>query len=161
MLKGMTDIDIADIKPAQVVTLRRLFKRAVAEDFSYFPRTYQWKVLADNNLLRLGVAAVKSNRIVSGAWFNNDLIGYSLGGTNPSGCGKLYWLYVSPEGRSLGVGTALLQQVVERMKQRNMDRLSLVTHNYEDYYLKHGFQVDKTDRLYGVDMKVMSTSWAK
>ena len=161
MLRVKTTVIIKEIKVGQVADLRKLFRRAVAEDFSYFPKSYQWRVLADNNLARLAVAAVRSNRIVLGAWNGSHLIGYAIAGTNRNGTGKLYWLYVAPESRGEGVGGQLLDDLIGQMKHHNMERLSLVTHDYDPYYAKRGFTLDKSQQLYGVSMRVMSYQWPK
>ncbi len=154
-----SDIRIDTIKPAQAVKLRRLFKRAVAEDFNYFPETYRRRVLADNNLPRLAWGAVRPSRILLGAQQTNSLVGYAITGVNSDRTAKLYWLYVSPEARSQRLGSQLLDRLLVILPERGIQRMSLVTHNYQDYYSKYGFRLEGHDQLYGVDMKVMSYTW--
>ena len=161
MLRVKTDTTIHEVKVGQVADLRKLFRQAVVEDFSYFPKTYQWRVLADNNLARLAIGVIKPNRVLLGAWRDDRLIGYAIAGTNRNGCGKLYWLYVAPDSRGQGVGGQLLDRLIAIMKQRGMQRLSLVTHNFDPYYAKRGFKLDKSQQLYGVPMRVMSYQWPK
>lgn len=155
------DTLIQDIKPQQIGQLRRLFQRAVKEDFNYFPTTYQKQVLEDNNWPHLVIAALKPSRIMLGAYHAGQMIGYLIAGINGDDRGKIYWLYVSPEGRGQKLGQALLEHSLEQMRRRGMRRVSLVTHNYANYYAKLGFSPDKAEELYGVDMKVMSYQWAK
>ena len=155
----MKEATIDDIKPKHTPELRRLFKRAVAEDFSYFPAQYQHKVLRDNNLPRLFVASIRPSRILLGARKGDQLIGYVIAGVNGDDTGKIYWLYVSPEGRGMNLGASLLKRALKEMRGRGMNRASLVTHDYADYYKKFGFTLDKAQKLYGVDMKVMSYTW--
>lgn len=161
MLRVKTQTTIQEIKVNQAAELRRLFRRAVAEDFSYFPKSYRWRVLADNNLLRLAIAAMKPNRILLGAWHDGKLTGYAIAGTNRGGMGKLYWLYVAPEFRRHGVGGQLLDQLEQMMHHRGMRQVGLVTHNYDPYYAKRGFKLQKSQQLYGVAMRVMSYTWPK
>jgi len=155
----MKETTIDTIKPKHTAELRRLFKRAVAEDFNYFPAEYQQKVLRDNNLPRLFVATLRPSRILLGARKGNQMIGYVIAGINGNDTGKIYWLYVSPEGRGLNLGQGLLKRALKEMRARGMQRASLVTHDYADYYKKFGFTLDKAEELYGVNMKVMSYVW--
>ncbi|HSX14695.1 MAG TPA: GNAT family N-acetyltransferase [Candidatus Saccharimonadales bacterium] len=156
-----TDTHIASINPGQVSQLHRLFQSAVASDFSYFPGPYRAQVLRENSLIRLLVAAFRPSRILLGAWRNGELVGYIIGVTNGNASAKIYWLYVRPDARGAKLGTKLLDSFVEVVRSRGMERISLVTHNYEDYYRKYGFKLEGTDKLYGVDMKIMSYQWAK
>lgn len=94
-----------------------------------------------------------------GAKTGNQLVGYIIAGINGNESGKIYWLYVAPEGRGNNIGKILLEQSIERMKQHGMRRVSLVTHNFGDYYAKLGFQIEKREKLYGVGMNVMSYQW--
>lgn len=153
------DTLIHDIRPKHTLELRRLFVRAVDEDFSYFPDEYRGKVLSDNNLPRLVVASLRPSRILVGARQAGRMIGYVIAGINGDESGKIYWLYVSPEGRGLNLGQSLLRRSMRQMHERGMRRVSLVTHDYTDYYKKFGFSLDKAQQLYGVDMKVMSYTW--
>lgn len=153
------DTIIRDIAPPQAPALRRLFQRAVAQDFSYFPEAYQSQVLRDNSLPHLLVASLRPNRILLGARTAKELIGYVIAGTNGNDTGKIYWLYVAPEGRGQSLGRLLLVRSLEKMHQRGMRRVSLVTHNYDDYYTRFGFKVEKRQQLYGVPMNVMSYQW--
>ncbi len=150
---------IRDIRPAETPRLRRLFTRAVAEDFNYFPEAYRRQVLRDNNLPRLMVAAIRPARILLGSWWDDNLIGYSIAGINGNDTGKIYWLYVAPEGRGQNLGRSLLERSLQVMRRRGMNRVSLVTHNYGDYYTKFGFQTEKRQQLYGVPMNIMSYQW--
>jgi ribosomal protein S18 acetylase RimI-like enzyme len=156
-----SDIKVQNIKLTKALDLRRLFKRAVEEDFSYFPDEYQQQVLRENNLPRLAFAAVRPARLMLGACRQNRLIGYIIAGVNGNQTGKIYWLYVSPEGRGQQLGRQLLEKMLELLRRRGMMRVSLVTHNYDQYYAKLGFQRDRVDFLYGVEMKAMSYQWAK
>lgn len=161
MLRVQTNTRIDSISAPKAPQLHRLFQKAVAEDFSYFPTEYQKQVLRENNLPRLAIAAFRPSRIMYGAWQNNRLMGYILGATNGNSSGKIYWLYVSPESRGQKLGQQLLDRLVTTMQLLGMDRVKLVTHDYDEYYSKYGFKVDKEDQVYGVDVKVMSYVWAK
>jgi ribosomal protein S18 acetylase RimI-like enzyme len=160
MLRVKTDTHIDTITAPKAPQLRRLFHRAVIEDFSYFPRQYQMQVLRENSLPRLMVATLRPARIMLGAWQDSRMLGYILGTTNGNASGKIYWLYVSPESRGQQLGQRLLDRLIEVMQQRQMERVKLVTHDYDGYYSKYGFQTERVDNVYGVDVKVMSYEWA-
>jgi ribosomal protein S18 acetylase RimI-like enzyme len=94
-----------------------------------------------------------------GAQQTNSLQGYAITGINNDETAKIYWLYVSPEARGQKLGGLLLDRLMVILPERGVRRVSLVTHNYQDYYSKYGFMLEGSDQLYGVDMKVMSYSW--
>lgn len=141
--------------------LRRLFRGAVATDFAYFPGSYRRQVLRQNDLSRLAVATLRSDRLLFGARAGERLVGYAIGRSNKDSTGKIYWLYVDPEQRSSGVGSGLLGAILAEFERRGSKQVSLVTYQHDDYYRRKGFKLLKNDRVYGVPMKVMVYQWAK
>ena len=87
-------------------------------------------------------------------------MGYAIG-SRTSKEAYLYWLYVAPDIRGQNVGLRLLSQVCREMERRNVDSLTLVTHDHRNYYQRQGFKYQDSRELHGVKMDVMQLSLRK
>jgi len=69
------------------------------------------------------------------------------------------WLaavFVTPEARSRGIGSTLVQHVVERSRQRGDAALYLYTDDHEEWYTSKGWTSLRHTPLNGIDHIVMS-----
>ena len=152
-------ITITQLRLGDAPVLRHLFVEAVATDFSYFPGTYRRQVLRQNGLGRLAIATLRRSRLLLGATANGRLVGYAIGRTNRNATAKIYWLYVTPEWRSHGVGSKLLGDLMDEFRRRGSRQASLVTYKQAEYYRRKGFELLQSQPIYGVTMKVMVYRW--
>ena len=152
-------ITITQLRLGDTLALRRLFKEAVATDFNYFPKSYRRQVLRQNGLVRLAIATLRRDRVIFGAMMASRLVGYAIGRTNGDATAKIYWLYVTPQWRSGGVGSRLLGDLMAELQRRRTRQVSLVTYKQAEYYQRKGFTLSNSQPIYGVDMKVMVYKW--
>lgn len=138
-----------------LVPLRRLFVVALRQDFTYFPADYVTEINRQNNLLRLALAQRRRGRVMQVAKYDGQVIGYALGSLTPEGNGELYWLYVNPAARQRGIGNRLLEAGTGELLAKGARRVTLVTYNLKDYYLRHGFHHRGTQHIHGLDLDVM------
>ena len=137
--------------------LRRIFKRAVATDFNYFPQHYQRQVLDQHKLVRLASAVLRPDRLVLGAKRGKELVGFMIGSRPRRGAAQVYWLYVDPAWRGSGLGGRLLGETLQRLKAAGSHQVALATHKHKDYYAKKGFkQRERQEQFPGIDMYIMS-----
>jgi len=146
----VTRPSLNDISP-----LQRLFRQALKEDFQYFPPSYIDRICRQNNFWHLLAARFKSDRIMEVAKVDGCLIGYALGSLTPQHNAELYWLYVDPTQRTRDIGAALLGAVMRDMQARGSTKLTLVTYDLKDYYLRHGFSHRGQQRIHSLDLDVM------
>lgn len=137
--------------------LHQLFVAAVASDFNYFPPGYQQQVLRQNNIWRLGLALLRSDRLVMGAKHRGKLVAYLIGSHPKQGPAQIYWFFVAPEQRGSGVGGRLLAAGLEQLRRRGAGQVALATHLHQDYYAKRGFKLRQREEQFpGVMMDIMS-----
>ena len=148
-------VTIQSPRSRDLVALRRLFQRALRDDFQYFPPAYTDRISHQNRLRHLFVARFKSDRIILVASFQGKLIGYGMGSLTPQGNGELYWLYVDPAYRTGNIGAAILEAVLDAAHQRGGRKVTLVTYDLKDYYQRHGFRHRGKQRIHGLDLDVM------
>lgn len=131
---------ITDIRLPHVYHLRKLFREAVALDFNYFPMSYREQVLKENSLLRMAVACGRLDRFMLGAFEESRLVGFVIGNLPANRIGQIHWLYVASDARETGIGGQLINALLERFSRSGASKVSLITHNYQDYYKKLGFK---------------------
>jgi len=156
----MDKIIINRTQPLEIAKLRKLFKRAVKNDFNYFPEEYKKKVLAKNNLMRLLFALKKPDRIIMTASSDKKIKGFILANLPTTNVGQIHWLYVAPDSRKMGVGKKLLKACLRDFKKQGVNKVVLETHNYQDYYLRRGFTLSKINKMQfsTITMYIMSIS---
>ncbi len=148
---------VDSIRPAHVPRLRRLFKQAVETDFNYFPAYYQRRVLNQNTVPKLLVASVRPTRAMFGVHLSGQLNGFVIGNMPGDRTGQIHWLYTAPHHRSQGLGGLLLNRILDYFREYGCTRAVLVTHNFQSYYAKRGFVLDKVSREFErIDMHLMS-----
>lgn len=138
-----------------IAPLRKLFRQALRSDFQYFSPAYIDQISRQNNFWRLLMGRRKFERSMYVAKRNRRIIGYALGSLTPQRNGELYWLYVDPAQRTSNVGAALLEAVVSDMRAKGSTKLTLVTYDLKDYYLRHGFHHRGKQRIHSLDLDVM------
>ncbi len=148
----------AQLRRAQLrdlIQLRKLFVHALKTDFDYFPSAYISQVNQQHSLPRLTASLFKKQRIILLAVNGKKVIGYMVGSAHPDGVGELYWLYVHPTQRRQRLGSKLLQQALAELEQQGMHTIRLMTHQFEQYYAKFGFQTAGTYRIENLEVTIM------
>lgn len=137
--------------------LSNLFEHALETDFAYFSPVYRAEVRQNNRLSRLQLATLHPRRLVLGLYNRAELIGYSISGIQKNNTAFLFWMYVGSDYRGKGLGKNLLLSTEERLHKKQVDSLSLITHNQQHFYERHGFEFEKIlpEYIAGVDMYSM------
>ena len=140
---------VKQIKPKGVLSLSRLFKKALQQDFSYFPSKYLKEVKRLNSYSRLLRASTDKKRQLLGLYDGRKLVGYSISGISSSNEGYIFWVYIRPEMRGLGFGKELIQKTLTNLKKSGVSNVQLMTHQFEDFYKSMGFDtIYKNDELF-------------
>ncbi len=136
---------IRDIKKTEAIKLRRLFKKALYEDFSYFPGEYLEETNRQNTTGKLLRALISKHRIVIGLFEGRKLKGYAIASTKDPRESFIFWLYIKPELRGLGYGKNLMSSALNKMTKKGSKNIFLVTHQLEDFYKSIGFDTIYTN----------------
>lgn len=126
-----------------------LFKRALAEDFSYFPGPYVEDLAKQHGPLRFIRAGLNKNRLLLGLYDHSRLIGYSISDYTQRTDADIFWMYVSPEYRGEGYGMVLLKATLLRLADAGVVHVYLLTHQQVEFYKRCGFeQLDVREDLF-------------
>jgi ribosomal protein S18 acetylase RimI-like enzyme len=132
-------VHIRPIKLGDALKLRRLFKKVLYRDFSYFPGEYLEQVERQNSLYKLGKAIISKNRLLLGLYNKRKLVGYVIADMHDPKENYVFWLYVSPDMRGGGNGADLFNKALDSMSNRGAHSVYLMTHSNEDFYKSFGF----------------------
>jgi ribosomal protein S18 acetylase RimI-like enzyme len=136
---------IRDIKKTEAIKLRRLFKKALYEDFSYFPGEYLEETNRQNTTGKLLRALISKHRIVIGLFEGRKLKGYAIASTKDPRESFIFWLYIKPELRGSGYGKKLMNSALNKMTKKGSKNIFLMTHQLEDFYKSLGFDTIYTN----------------
>ncbi len=152
-----TDIHIRNVPIHHSGRLHSLFEYALETDFAYFAPVYRAEVRNTNKLSRLRLATIHPKRIILGLYNKAELIGYSMSGIQSDNTAFLFWMYVNSGYRGQGLGRDLLISTENLLHRRNVDSISLITHNQQHFYERLGFEFEKIlpEYIAGVDMYAM------
>lgn len=137
------------IKPKDAFKLKKLFKKALFSDFSYFPGEYLERVDRSNSLPRLLRASLQKKKVLLGLFEENKLHGYVIADASDPGASYVFWVYVNPEMRNSGWGKELLNETILRLKNLGSQKVGLITHQFEGFYKSLGFDtINKNTNLF-------------
>lgn len=149
----MTNISVKKIPFTHSSRLHYLFNQALEKDFLYFSTDYRRNVSHANSRSKIRLGIIHPKRLFLGLYDSSELKGYSMSGVIPkSNQAFLYWLYIEPALRKQHHGQILLEQTENELKSRNVDSISLVTHNHHQFYERAGYDLKKI--LTSVDRNV-------
>jgi ribosomal-protein-alanine N-acetyltransferase len=103
-----------------------------------------------NSLSHIEIAYQEASS-ASVAMINNRLVGFQISTINPQG-GHLARLAVDPEYQKLGVGTALVEDLLDRFQRQGIVRVTVNTQarNYASLELYNKFGFEQLDEFYPV-----------
>lgn len=140
---------IKPLKINHIPQLNQLFKRALSEDFAYFPGEYINNVRAQNSPGHFALAMFNPQRIILGLFKQGKLIGYAIGDSSSPAEADIFWLYVMPEARGQKLGNELLKHLLAEFSRRGTRHIYLVTHDQADFYQKFGFTtINRNSQLF-------------
>jgi len=153
-----TSYQIREIGLTELLKLRRLFKKALRLDFSYFPAQYLRQVSRQNTAFKLLKAWFNPRRVLIGAWHQHKLVGYVIGDVTSQQLGQIFWLFVLPDYRGIKIGRHLLSEALQFFRYRKVSQVKLITHRYKHFYLSQNFYEEKfCPKLIGnIDMYQMT-----
>lgn len=154
----MTAIKVRPVSVAKLPKLKKMFQRALHEDFAYFPGEYIEKVSRDNSTWNFLRAKLNPNRIVLGLFDDNSLIGYAIADTSLATDSDIFWFYIVPERRGQGLGKSFFQELLGEMERAGTKHVYLITHNQRDFYERFDFstQEENSELFDGITMYEMS-----
>ena len=133
------NIKIRKIKKQEAIKLRRLFKKALFEDFSYFPGDYLDESNRQNNLLKMLKALISKSRVTIGIFDGRKLLGYLIADISEPRENFIFWVYIKNELRGFGYGKKLINSAIKTMRDNGSKNVYLMTHQLEDFYKSIGF----------------------
>ena len=153
-----TRVKIRPIKLGGVLRLRKLFKKALHQDFSYFPGENLEEVEMQNSIYRLAKASLSKKRIITGLYDNKVLVGYIIANIEDPRENYIFWMYVRPEFRGGGIGSMLFDETLNSMKLHGASSVYLITRDNEKFYKSFGFETINlnNDLFDGVSMHEMA-----
>ncbi len=142
-------ITVRPITLSESPSISKLFTRALAEDFSYFPGEYVDGLAKQHSPLRFVRAGLNKNRLLLGLYDHSKLIGYSISDYSQRTDADIFWLYINPDYRSQGYGLVLLKATLLRLSDAGVAHVYLLTHQQVEFYKQCGFeQLDARDDLF-------------
>lgn len=152
----MAKVIVAEASFIRLPALRRLFREAVWDHFTYFPTDVQRRVISDHSLPKLMLATADPRRIILTAYQGGRLIGYCLGAVPKIGAAQIYWLFVHPDCRGNNVGLTLLSRMLRLLEARGADQVAIATHDHRHYYERQGFKYEASRIINGVNMDILT-----
>lgn len=125
---------IQPIKINKIPKLKRVFRRALYEDFAYFPGEYIERVKRDNSAWNFFRAKLNPNRIILGLFEDNQIIGYTIADISNVNDSDIFWFYIVPEKRGQGLGRKFFQELLGEMRKQGSKQVYLMTHNQKNFY---------------------------
>lgn len=146
------------INIAHIPKLHKMFRRALHEDFAYFPGEYIEKVSKDNTRYSFLRAKLKPQRIMLGLYENGQLIGYAIADTTVSTDSDIFWFYIIPERRGNGLGKKFFAGLLSELTSRGASHVYLMTHNQRGFYEDFDFSLlgENSDLFEGITMSEMA-----
>lgn len=151
-----TPITIAPVRVRELLTLRRLFARAVRDHFAYFSPDTQAEIIANHSLLKLSLAKFDTRRVILVARTESKIIGYAIGAAPVSGPAQLFWLYVDPDHRGANLGKSLVAHALKQLKNKGATVVSIATRDYRKYYERQGFEFISKNVVNGEQMDILT-----
>lgn len=152
----MSQIVIAPASASSLFALHRLFAKAVATHFSYFPLAVQQRVIKDHSVLRLVLATIDPHREILVARTQGKLIGYAIGAAPATGPAQLFWLFVDTNFRGANTGLSLLSRMLRHLQFKGAEVVSIATHDHRAYYERQGFEYVKKTLVNGIKMDILT-----
>lgn len=142
-------VSVQPIRLRHCQSLSRLFKRALAEDFAYFPGRYVDGLAKQHSPSRFVRASLNKRRLLLGLFDGSQLIGYSIADYSQLTDADIFWLYIKPEYRGQGQGSVLLKATLLRLADAGVVHVYLLTHQQVAFYKRFGFEeLDAKDDLF-------------
>lgn len=118
-----------------------MFRKALAEDYTFYDRKVRNTILGRNSLQHLLTAKLNPRRIIlvyseKGIGF----IGVILGVVALDGIGTVNWLYILPEYRKKGIARKMLSKVEKEFIQKGCHKLIVTTEISGSFYRKIGYK---------------------
>lgn len=153
----MSIVTIRPINVADILKLKKAFRRALYEDFSYFPGEYISKVERENSLSKLIKAKLSRGRMLLGIYEGRHMIGYAIADTTIATDSDIFWFYMVPEKRGQGLGRVFFSELLDIMHQHGSKHIYLITHNQRKFYEAFDFTVIGVNRglFDGIDVYEM------
>ena len=139
------NLTIRNIKKTEALKLRRLFKKALYQDFLYFPGEYVEEANRQNTTSKLLKALLSKHRLFLGLFDGRKLNGYVIANTKDPRESFIFWVYIKPELRGLGHGKKLMNSALKKMTEQGSKNIYLMTHQLEDFYKSIGFDTIYTN----------------
>lgn len=146
------------VQLSKIRELHKMFKRALHEDFSYFPGEYIDRVSKDNTFWSFLRSKLNRNRVVLGLFEKGKLIGYAVADTTVTTDADIFWFYIIPERRGHGLGKKFFAELLDAVVERGASHVYLMTHNQRGFYEAFDFSLlsENNDLFEGITMYEMA-----
>jgi len=136
-MENIKKIRIANFQPKDQIRTQKLINLGLGEHWGFID--------PQKNPDLEDIAAYYSNDLFLIAWLNDELVGTGALVRQTEQIAKIVRMSVAAEMRRLGIGTKILDVLVQQAKTRGYHQIILETTNtWEDsknFYLANGFQI--------------------
>lgn len=143
----------------EINRLNKLFIQSIDDGFGYFNSSFKRLLAKQHNLPRLTKAyfSPKAALFVAKDGPQMSKLQAYCFVRQDGPIAYLYWMYVHPSVRGMGLGERLLNTAMDEARRRNVDSLQLITHDKEGFYKRAGFVPIRhvSGLLGGADMVMM------
>lgn len=103
-------VAVRHIKPRHSRAMHRLFLRALHEEMPYLSGQELTTIAQQNSPAKFAKATLRPTRLILGVFEGRQLVGYLIADYAQPADASIFWLYVAPEYRNNGYGSALLKK---------------------------------------------------
>ena len=90
---------------------------------------------------------LSSSEVIVSAWANNRLIGFGRATSDKVYRAVLWDIVVEKKHQELGIGKKIVKLLLSSQPISKVEKIYLMTTNFENFYTKMGFKLERSQRL--------------